>query len=79
MERDETEAPLLGKLDACVLSPIRTGCRDEDLCFIDDAIEGDGAGVSHQSQRPAAEKSHQTEEATAREDVLLILGSSAEP
>ena len=26
------------------------GCRDEDLYFIDDAIEGDVAGVSHQSK-----------------------------
>ena len=50
MEGDEAEAPLLGKLDARAPSPIWTGCRDEDLCFIDDAIEGDGAGVSHHSK-----------------------------
>ena len=50
MEGDEAETLLLGKLDAHVPSPIRTGCRDEELCFIDDAtIEGDGAGVSHQN------------------------------
>ena len=49
MEGDEAEAPLLGKLDAHAPLPIQTGCWDENLCFIDDAIEGDGAGVSHQS------------------------------
>ena len=48
VEGDEAETPLLGKLDACAPSPIWTGCRDEELYFIDDAvIEGDGARVSH--------------------------------
>ena len=47
VEGDETKTPLLGKLDARTPSPIWTGCRDEDLCFIEDAIEGDGAGVLH--------------------------------
>ena len=42
-----TETPLLGKLDAP--SPIQTGCWDEDLYFIEQAIEGDGVGISHQS------------------------------
>ena len=51
MEGDEIEAPLLRKLDARAPSPIWTDCRDKELCFIDDAIEGDGAGVSHQSKR----------------------------
>ena len=50
MEGDETEAPLLRKLDARVPSPIWTGCWDDELCFIEDAIEGDGAGLSHQSK-----------------------------
>ena len=48
MEGNEVEAPLLGKLKARAPLPIRTGCRDEQLCFIDGAIEGDGAGVLHQ-------------------------------
>ena len=44
-----TETPLLGKLDTRAPSPIQTGCWDEDLYFIEEAIEGDGAGVLHQS------------------------------
>ena len=51
MEGNKAEAPLLKKLDAHTTSPIRTGCRDEDLCFVNDAIEGDGAGVLYQSTR----------------------------
>ena len=36
------------------------------------------ANALSRSQRPAAEESDQTEEAIAQEDVLLLLGSSAE-
>ena len=51
MEGDETESPLLRKQNTRASSPIQTGCQDEDLCFIDDdAIEGGGAGISHQSK-----------------------------
>ena len=49
MEGDETKAPFLGNLDAYAPSPIWMGCRDEDLYFTDDDIEGDGARVLHQS------------------------------
>ena len=49
MEGDVTETPLLGKLDARAPLPIQTSCWDEDLYFIEEAIEGDGAGVLHQS------------------------------
>ena len=50
MEGDEAEALLPGKLDPYAPSPIWMGCRDEDLCFIDDeARERDGVGASHQS------------------------------
>ena len=50
MEGNEAEAPLFGKLDARAPSPIWTCSRDDDLWFIDDAIEGDGAGISRQSK-----------------------------
>ena len=52
VEGNEAKAPLLGKLDARAPSPIWMDCQDEDLYFIDDAIEGDGDGavVSHQSK-----------------------------
>ena len=47
MEGDVTKTPLLEKLDAHAPSPIQTSCWDEDLYFIEEAIEGDGAGVLH--------------------------------
>ena len=49
MEGNEAETPLLRKLDAHAPSPIQTGSQDKEFYFIDDAIEGDGAVVLHQS------------------------------
>ena len=47
MEGDETKALLLGTLDARAPLTIQPGCWDEDLYFVDEAIEEDGARVSH--------------------------------
>ena len=60
MEGDETEVPLLGKLDACSPLPIWMGCQDEDLCFVGEVIEGDGDGVLHHSieQRGECREKH---------------------
>ena len=52
VEGDASEIPLLGKLAAWPPLPRQTGDQDDDFYFvIENTLEGDGAGDSHQCNK----------------------------